>query len=100
MSKILYCILMNFPSPAAPEVFKMTTSSAGINENFFEVTFIFQCNLIARGIDNIARTKQSTTKPCACIMGILYTKLILGLRPPNERRRYFVTTSLIGWMQA
>ena len=29
-----------------------------------------------------------------------YTGLILGLRPANERRRYFVTTSLIGWAQA
>ena len=27
-------------------------------------------------------------------------ELILGLRPANERRRYFVTTSLIGWAQA
>ena len=26
--------------------------------------------------------------------------LVLGLRPANERRRYFVTTSLIGWVQA
>ena len=26
--------------------------------------------------------------------------LILGLRIANERRRYFVTTSLIGWAQA
>ena len=26
--------------------------------------------------------------------------LILHLRPANERRRYFVTTSLIGWAQA
>ena len=26
-------------------------------------------------------------------------ELILGLRPVNERRRYFVTTSLIGWAQ-
>ena len=26
--------------------------------------------------------------------------LILGLRPANERRRYFVTTSLTGWVQA
>ena len=26
--------------------------------------------------------------------------LNLGLRPANERRRYFVTTSLIGWVQA
>ena len=25
--------------------------------------------------------------------------LILGLRPANERRRYFVTTSFIGWEQ-
>ena len=27
-------------------------------------------------------------------------RLILGMRPANERRRYFVTTSLIGWAQA
>ena len=27
------------------------------------------------------------------------TGLILGLRLANERRRYFVTTSLIGWAQ-
>ena len=26
--------------------------------------------------------------------------LILGLGPANERRRYFVTTSLIDWVQA
>ena len=26
-------------------------------------------------------------------------RLILGWRPANERRRYFVTTSLIGWVQ-
>ena len=29
-----------------------------------------------------------------------HTKLILGLRPTNEGRRYFVTASLIGWAQA
>ena len=29
-----------------------------------------------------------------------YSGLILSLRPANERRRYFVTTSLIGWEQA
>ena len=27
----------------------------------------------------------------------LITGLILGLRPANERRRYKVTSSLIGW---
>ena len=30
----------------------------------------------------------------------MLTGLILGLRPENERRHYFVTTSLIGWAQA
>ena len=29
-----------------------------------------------------------------------YTELYLGLRPANERWRYFVTMSLIGWAQA
>ena len=29
-----------------------------------------------------------------------YTGLILGLHPTNERRRYFVTAFLIGWVQA
>ena len=28
-----------------------------------------------------------------------YSGLIQGLRPANERRRYFVMTSLIGWAQ-
>ena len=32
--------------------------------------------------------------------GLLGTGLILGLRLANERRRYFVTPSLIGWAQA
>ena len=31
--------------------------------------------------------------------GIPITRLILGLRPANERRRYKVTPSLIGWAQ-
>ena len=31
---------------------------------------------------------------CGCITG-----LVLGLRPANERRRYKVTPSLIGWAQ-
>ena len=29
-----------------------------------------------------------------------YPGLVLCLRPANERRRYFVTMSLIGWVQA
>ena len=28
------------------------------------------------------------------------SRLIVGLCPANERRRYFVMTSLIGWAQA
>ena len=30
----------------------------------------------------------------------MHTGSIVGLRLANERRRYFVTTSLIGWLQA
>ena len=33
-------------------------------------------------------------------VGLVATGLILGLRPANERRRYKVTPSLIGWAQA
>ena len=36
-------------------------------------------------------TKYAATAACA--------SLILGLCPANERRRYFVTTSLTGWAQ-
>ena len=32
------------------------------------------------------------------VLGSKSTRLILGLRPANERRRYFVMTSLIGWV--
>ena len=31
---------------------------------------------------------------------VIKSGLILGVRPANERRRYFITTSLIGWAQA
>ena len=30
---------------------------------------------------------------------VIYPGLILGLRPANERRRYKVTPSVIGWAQ-
>ena len=33
------------------------------------------------------------------ILGVYHTGLILGLCPANERRRYKVTPSLIGWAQ-
>ena len=41
-------------------------------------------------------------KVCLCQYVLLFCNsgLILGLRPANERRRYFVTTSFIGWAQA
>ena len=42
---------------------------------------------------NIA-TKQT---PNAMVMH-MYSELIIGLRPVSERRLYFVTTSLIGWV--
>ena len=47
------------------------------------------------------RTPCGATRPKSFdwLWGI-YKGLILGFRPANERRRYFVTRSLIGWAQA
>ena len=45
---------------------------------------------------NTLRTKQTVA---ILQMASLQTGLILGLHPANERRRYFVTKSLIGWAQ-
>ena len=50
---------------------------------------LFRGQAIDTHTDTHKRT-QATTIP----------GLILDLRPANERRRYFVTTSLIGWAQA
>ena len=55
---------------------------------------------------NVAVFMACLTIPSAVLSGkvsklvLRYTELILGLRPDNERRRYFVTTYLIGWGQA
>ena len=48
--------------------------------------------------------RGSRLKPAAWNQAFLahisHSELILGLRPANERRLYFVTPSLIGWAQA
>ena len=44
---------------------------------------------------NMLMYAADTTTPVVVIPG-----LILGLRPASARRRYFVTTSLIGWAKA
>ena len=43
---------------------------------------------------------KNPTQPIFNAYTSLCAGLILGLRPANERQRYFVTTSLIGWVQA
>ena len=47
------------------------------------------------GIQVISKHRADPTIDSSVAAG-----LILGLRPANERRRYFVTTSPIGWAQA
>ena len=55
-------------------------------------------------IDDYTDVSQSRPIMDVSALPLLYNQepwgLILGLRPANERRRYFVTTSLIGWAQA
>ena len=46
------------------------------------------------------KTIVSKPKNSRCLsLDKLVSELILGLRPANERRRYFVTMSLIGWVR-
>ena len=46
---------------------------------------VAQCNTILYSLEEARRQN---------------TGMILGLHPANERQRYFVITSLIGWVQA
>ena len=46
------------------------------------------------------RSNHGTCPSDTRLLQILLSELILGLRPANERRRYFVTTSLIDWAQS
>ena len=65
-----------FLSRASPEAIK-NNSGAVNDENVVKITFLLQWLI------------HSLREP----------GLILGLRPANERRRYKVTPSLIGWAQ-
>ena len=61
------------------------------------------CNLqcscsFLQSISSLATTQELTTNQSLAMS--LIPGLILGLRPANESRCYFVTTSLIGWVQA
>ena len=69
---------------SAPEVFTLDELQ---DEN--ESVFSFEC---------IAHYSNGTWL-CNLLYGRQETGLILGLRPANERCRYFVTTTLIGWAQ-
>ena len=50
-------------------------------------------------IHNIRRVYLFLFESSPYMRKLLQGGLILGFRPANERRRYFVTTSLIGWAQ-
>ena len=53
--------------------------------------------IISRHANDVIMSE--TTLQCACLIG--YTVLInLWMRPANERRRYIVTSSLIGWVHS
>ena len=67
---------------------KIKYTTIFIEENDFENVV---CKLAATLFQS--EVLRSGVKPCT------YTRLILGLRPANERRHYKVTPSLIGWAQ-
>ena len=64
-------------------------------------TFLFRASICSKCSSDEARGLIAATFKDISLFELWYmtTGLILGLRPANERRRYFVTTSLIGWAQ-
>ena len=74
-----------------------------------ELSYVFKTILLGAKICMVIFSYASSSPLRtyrACYLGSQYgdnyprSGLILGLRPANERRRYFVTTSIIGWAQA
>ena len=79
-----------------------------------QMSFISQLTLTLstdQGGTNLLRTVANRMEICRCgrprthypdgqIHVMSVWRLILGLRPANERRRYCVKSSLIGWVQA
>ena len=55
--------------------------------------------MVSDTIPNITRHLLKSADEIPCTFQGQIAELILGLRLANERRRYFVTTSLIGWTQ-
>ena len=122
-------ILTKFSSLAAPEVVILTTSGAASDENLVKMIFPFQgisqpliqlgrmhyqhwrsmlwdrsCYTLHSFFDSLFVEKMTMVK-CGTKSREVYTSkikntgLILDLHPANERRRYKVIPSLIGWAQ-
>ena len=70
--------------------------------NYLKYNYFLDCY----GIDNVTLRLWKLSDFCSRhtvgVAGddIMFHILVLGLRPANERRRYNVTPSLIGWAQA
>ena len=65
--------------------------------SFIDIVTLFQLWRVVARSWSWRFTSRTMDELCLNLKG--ESELILGLRPANERRRYFVTTSLIGWMQ-
>ena len=66
----------------------------------FLLTYVWSMSQVAVSLGPQWFTDGNTDpSPQDTLGSMTATWLILGLRPANERRRYFATTSLIGWAQ-
>ena len=88
-------ILTKFSSLAAPEVVMLTTSGAANDANFVKMlVFPFRCPsyICMLGCDRyqsiLCKSGGDTNHA---------VEVILSTGPANERRRFIVTSSLVGW---
>ena len=61
---------------------------------YFHAWYVFHCTLL----EHAQRILHTYALPYSRLLA--YTRADSRLAPANERRRYFVTTSFIGWAQA
>ena len=81
---------------------RSTISSFQVHLNMTDSKHITIENVLSWGFELEAHTHDITTMVIGSgngLMALCITGLILGLHPANERRRYKVTPSLIGWLQ-
>ena len=87
-----------FDALGADSLWRCHLASIGIPT--VEIRQSYDCLISTMGFPIQRQHLYIESRPWQLMPWAAMSGLILGLRPANERLRYFVTASLIGWVQA